>query len=242
MDVFDQVALDRAMLALDGTENKARLGANAILGVSLAAAKAAAQSAGLPLYKYIGGAQARTLPVPMMNIINGGRHADNSVDMQEFMVMPVGAKSFAEGLQMGTEVFHHLKKVLQKKGYSTAVGDEGGFAPNLKSNEEALEVILTAIERAEYVPGEDLMIALDPATAEMYEAGVDGEPGRYVFYKSDPTAASPPSRWSPTGPTGPRATPSSPSRTRSTRTTGPAGATSPSSSASRCSSSATTSS
>ena len=186
MDVFDQVALDRAMLALDGTENKARLGANAILGVSLAAAKAAAQSAGLPLYAYVGGAMARTLPVPMMNIINGGRHADNSVDMQEFMVMPVGAKSFAEGLQMGTEVFHHLKKVLQSQGYSTAVGDEGGFAPNLRSNEEAVEVILRAIEAAKYVPGEDLMIALDPATAEMYQPGADGEPGRYVFYKSDP--------------------------------------------------------
>ena len=186
MDVFDQVALDRAMLALDGTENKSRLGANAMLGVSLATAKAAAQSAGLPLYAYVGGAMARTLPVPMMNIINGGRHADNSVDMQEFMVMPVGAKSFAEGLQMGTEVFHHLKKVLQEQGYSTAVGDEGGFAPNLKSNDEAVEVILRAIERAKYVPGEDLMIALDPATAEMYQTDENGENGRYVFYKSDP--------------------------------------------------------
>ncbi|NNF57003.1 MAG: phosphopyruvate hydratase, partial [Rhodothermaceae bacterium] len=180
LSVFDQADLDRTMLQLDGTDNKSRLGANALLGVSLAAAKAAAQTTGLSLYAYLGGPNARRLPVPMMNILNGGRHADNSVDLQEFMVMPVGAATFSEGLQMGVETFHHLKKVLQRKGYSTAVGDEGGFAPNLKSNEEAVEVILEAIEQAGYTAGEDLYIALDPAAAEMYEDG------HYVFYKSDP--------------------------------------------------------
>ena len=180
VDVFDQAHLDRVLVELDGTDNKARLGANATLGVSLAAARAAAIAAGLPLYAYLGGANARRLPVPMMNIINGGRHADNSVDLQEFMVMPAGAESFSEGLRMGVETFHHLKKVLSKKGYSTAVGDEGGFAPNLGSNEEAIEVILEAIEAAGYTAGEDLYIALDPAASEMFE---DGE---YVFYKSDP--------------------------------------------------------
>ena len=180
LDTFDQAALDAALIELDGTDNKARLGANALLGVSLAAARAASISAGLPLYAYLGGANARRLPVPMMNILNGGRHADNSVDLQEFMVMPVGAESFSEGLQMGVETFHHLKTVLQGKGYSTAVGDEGGFAPNLRSNEEAIEVILLAIENAGYTAGTDLMIALDPAASEMFEDG------SYRFYKSDP--------------------------------------------------------
>jgi enolase len=180
MNVFEQARVDRLMIELDGTPNKGGLGANAILGVSLAVAKAAAATAGLPLYAYLGGPTARTLPVPMMNIINGGRHADNNVDMQEFMIMPVGATMFSEALQMGTETFHHLRKVLAEKGYSTAVGDEGGFAPNLRSNEEAIEVILEAIERAGYTAGDDLFIALDPATSEMYEDG------HYVFFKSDP--------------------------------------------------------
>ncbi|MDT0631623.1 phosphopyruvate hydratase [Rubrivirga sp. S365] len=180
LDALDQAALDRVLIDLDGTENKSRLGANALLGVSLATARAAAVSVGLPLYAYLGGANARRLPVPMMNIINGGRHADNSVDLQEFMVMPTGAETFSEGLQMGVETFHHLKKVLTQRGYSTAVGDEGGFAPNLKSNEEAIEVILEAIERAGYAAGDDMYIALDPAAAEMVEDG------KYVFYKSDP--------------------------------------------------------
>ncbi|MEM9998104.1 MAG: phosphopyruvate hydratase [Bacteroidota bacterium] len=185
LSVFEQTTIDRAMLDLDGTANKGRLGANALLGVSLAVAKAAAATARMPLYRYLGGPSARTLPVPMMNIINGGRHADNSVDMQEFMVMPVGAATFSEGLRMGVEVFHHLKKVLQGKGYGTAVGDEGGFAPNLGSNEEAIEVILEAIEKAGYAPGGDLAIALDPASAEMYQT--EGEhAGHYLFWKSDP--------------------------------------------------------
>ena len=183
LSVFEQARIDRAMIDLDGTANKGRLGANALLGVSLAVAKAAAATAGLPLYAYLGGPNARRLPVPMMNILNGGRHADNSVDLQEFMVMPVGAESFSEALQMGVETFHALKKVLAQRGYSTAVGDEGGFAPNLKSNEEAIEVILEAIERAGYTAGTDLYLALDPATSEMLDA--DGD-GRYVFYKSDP--------------------------------------------------------
>ncbi len=180
LDALDQAHVDRMLIDLDGTDNKSQLGANALLGVSLATAHAAAQSSGLPLYAYLGGANARRLPVPMMNIINGGRHADNSVDLQEFMVMPVGAETFSEGLRMGVETFHHLKKVLTQKGYSTAVGDEGGFAPNLKSNEEAIEVILEAIERAGYAAGDDIYIALDPAAAEMVEDG------KYVFYKSDP--------------------------------------------------------
>ncbi len=179
-NVFEQVAVDEALIELDGTPNKGRLGANAILGVSLATAKAAALTAGLPLYRYLGGTNARTLPVPMMNIINGGRHADNNVDMQEFMVMPAGAATFSDGLRMGVEVFHHLKKVLKSKGYNTAVGDEGGFAPNLRSNEEAIEVILEAIEAAGYVAGQDIYIALDPAASEMYQDG------HYVFWKSDP--------------------------------------------------------
>ncbi|GAB5535709.1 MAG: phosphopyruvate hydratase [Rubricoccaceae bacterium] len=180
VDVFDQAHLDALLNEIDGSDNKSRLGANATLGVSLAAARAAAIAAGLPLYAYVGGANARRLPVPMMNILNGGKHADNSVDLQEFMVMPVGAETFSQALQMGVETFHHLAKVLKGKGYSTAVGDEGGFAPNLKSNEEALELILQAIEAAGYVPGEDLYIALDPAASEMVTDGV------YRFYKSDP--------------------------------------------------------
>ena len=178
--VFEQARIDKLLLDLDGTRNKSNLGANALLGVSLAVAKAAAASAELPLYAYLGGPTARTLPVPMMNILNGGRHADNNVDMQEFMVMPVGATSFSEALQMGTETFHHLRQVLRGRGYGTAVGDEGGFAPDLRSNEEAIEVILEAIERAGYAAGDDLFIALDPAAAEMYDDG------RYVFYKSAP--------------------------------------------------------
>lgn len=166
--VFDQRDIDRAMIELDGTDNKGNFGANAILGVSLAVAKAAAQTSGQPLYRYVGGVNARTLPVPMMNILNGGSHADNAVDFQEFMIMPVGAETFAEALRMGAEVFHHLKSVLKKAGYSTNVGDEGGFAPNLKSNEEGLKVILEAIEKAGYKPGEEVFIALDPASSEYY--------------------------------------------------------------------------
>ncbi len=181
LSAMEQAALDSALRELDGTENKSRLGANALLGVSLATARAAAQEAGLPLYAYLGGAGARTLPVPMMNIINGGSHADNSVDFQEFMVMPAGATSFSEGLRMGVETFHHLKKVLSSRGYSTAVGDEGGFAPNLKSNEEAIEVILEAIEKAGYRAGEDIYIALDPAASEFYSDGA------YVFHNTGPT-------------------------------------------------------
>jgi enolase len=178
--VLDQTALDEHLIALDGTDNKSNLGANATLGVSLAAAKAAAATQGTPLFRYLGGATARTLPVPLMNILNGGRHADNNVDMQEFMITPVGAPSFSEALRTGTEIFHTLKSVLKAKGYNTAVGDEGGFAPDLSSNEEAIEVVLEAIEQAGFSAGEDVFIALDPAAAEMYEDG------HYVFYKSDP--------------------------------------------------------
>ena len=167
-DVLDQIKIDEMMIELDGTPNKAKLGANAILGVSLAVAKAAAHESNMPFYRYIGGAGAHTLPVPMMNILNGGSHADNSIDFQEFMVMPIGAEFFSESLRMGVEVFHNLKQVLKSKGYSTNVGDEGGFAPNLKSNEEAIETILFAIEKAGYRPGEDIMIALDPASSEYY--------------------------------------------------------------------------
>ena len=180
--VFDQAHVDRALVEIDGTDNKGRLGANALLGVSLAVARAAAITAGLPLYAYLGGAGARRMPVPMMNILNGGRHADNSVDMQEFMVMPVGAESFSEGLRMGVETFHALKSLLKKKGYSTAVGDEGGFAPELRSNEEAIELCVEAIEAAGYDAGTDLAIALDPAASEMF----DGGGGHYSFYKSRP--------------------------------------------------------
>jgi len=182
MNVFDQAAIDGAMIELDGTPNKGRLGANAILGVSLACAKAAAESLGLSLYQYIGGVNAKTLPVPMMNIINGGKHADNSVNIQEFMIMPVGADSFKQALQMCAEVFHNLQKVLKGKGYGTAVGDEGGFAPNLKADEEALEVIVEAIEAAGYKPGEQFRIAIDAAATEMYR-----EDGTYYFWKSDIT-------------------------------------------------------
>ena len=179
LDACRQVEVDRQMLELDGTPNKADLGANALLAVSLAVARAAAQACGEPLYRYLGGVNARLLPVPMMNILNGGSHADNNVDFQEFMVMPVGASRFSDSLQMGVEVFHHLKRVLSKRGYGTAVGDEGGFAPNLKSNEEAIEVILEAAAQAGFSPGEDLLIALDPASSEFYEEG------RYCFRKSD---------------------------------------------------------
>ena len=171
MEADDQVGVDMKMIELDGTEFKTNLGANAILGVSLAVAKAAAEEAGQPLYKYIGGANARELPLPMMNIINGGAHADNNVDIQEFMIMPAGAKCFKEALRMGAEIFHALKVVLKSKGYNTAVGDEGGFAPNLKSNEEALEVIMEAIVKAGYKPGEDVLLALDVASSELFKDG-----------------------------------------------------------------------
>jgi enolase len=174
-NVFDQVGLDELMIDLDGTPNKGKLGANAILAVSLAAAHAAAECLGLPLFQYIGGINAKVLPVPMMNILNGGAHADNNVDIQEFMVMPVGADSFSQGLRMGAEVFHNLKAVLKGKGLNTAVGDEGGFAPNLASNEEAIQVIVEAIEQAGYVPGKDVKIALDVAATELY----DSEKGFY---------------------------------------------------------------
>jgi len=178
--VFEQAAIDARLIALDGSPNKGNLGANALLGVSLAVAKAGAATAGLPLYAYLGGVGARTLPVPMMNILNGGHHADNTVDMQEFMVMPVGAGTFSEALQMGVETFHALKAVLKERGYSTAVGDEGGFAPDLKSNEEAIELVIEAIGRAGYNAGDDMFIALDPAASEFYKDG------KYVFFKSDP--------------------------------------------------------
>jgi enolase len=181
MDARNQVAVDTAMIELDGTDTKEKLGANAILGVSLAVAKAAAASCGVPLYQYIGGVNAKVLPVPMLNILNGGAHADNNVDPQEFMIMPVGAPTFKEALRWAAEVFHNLKSVLKKKGYSTAVGDEGGFAPNLKSNEEALDVILEGIQKAGYKAGEQIFIALDPAASEFY----DEEKKRYVFKKSD---------------------------------------------------------
>lgn len=179
--VSDQNAIDQTMLEIDGTSNKAKLGANAILGVSLAVAKAAADYHGLPLYRYIGGVNANTLPVPMMNILNGGSHADNKIDFQEFMVMPVGASSFSEGLRWGAEIFHHLKAVLKKDGYSTNVGDEGGFAPNLNSNEDAIEYVLRGIESAGYKAGEDILIALDPAASEFYNK----EESVYHFHKSD---------------------------------------------------------
>ncbi len=181
MDVFEQNAIDKLMIEIDGTENKGNLGANAILGVSLAAAKAAAQESRQPLYRYVGGVNANTLPIPMMNILNGGSHADNKVDFQEFMVMPVGAPSFSEALRWGAEVFHTLKTVLKKKGYSTNVGDEGGFAPDFASNEEAIETVLQAIEAAGYKPGEDIFIAMDPAVSEFYNAAT----GLYTFKKSD---------------------------------------------------------
>ena len=183
-DASDQRALDQKMIELDGTENKGRLGANAILAVSMAAARASATAFGLPFYRYLGGAGANTLPMPMMNILNGGAHADNNVDFQEFMVMPVGAESFSEALRWGVEVFHTLKGVLKKRGYNTAVGDEGGFAPSVKSNVEAIEVVLEAIQQAGYKPGEEIAIALDPAASEFYKDG------KYVFKKSDKSAKS----------------------------------------------------
>jgi enolase len=179
-NVFEQNAIDKAMIELDGTPNKGKLGANAILGVSLAVAKAAAQEAGQELYRYIGGVNANTLPVPMMNILNGGSHADNSIDFQEFMVMPVKAESFSHALRMGTEIFHHLKTVLKSKGYSTNVGDEGGFAPMIGSNEEAIEIVLASIEKAGFKPGEDVFIAMDAAASEFY----DEKTGLYTFKKS----------------------------------------------------------
>jgi enolase len=186
-EATDQIGIDKMMIQLDGTPNKGKLGANAILGVSLATAKAAALTLGMPLYRYIGGTNAKILPVPMMNILNGGSHADNNVDFQEFMIMPIDAPSFAEALRMGAEIFHSLKSVLKKKGYNTAVGDEGGFAPNLKSNEEALEVILDAIGKANYKPGEQVYIALDPAASEFF----DTEKKKYIFSKSDKSEKTP---------------------------------------------------
>lgn len=179
MDALDQNLIDEVLLALDGTSNKSNLGANALLAVSLATARAAAAYLEMPLYRYLGGVNAKTLPVPMMNILNGGAHADNNVDFQEFMVMPVGAEDFSHALQIGAEIFHNLKKVLKSRGYATGVGDEGGFAPNLKSNEEAVETILEAIEKAGYAAGEDVMLALDLAASEFYQDGA------YVFKKSD---------------------------------------------------------
>ncbi|OLE54358.1 MAG: phosphopyruvate hydratase [Acidobacteria bacterium 13_1_20CM_3_53_8] len=179
MDALDQAEVDAALIALDGTETKSKLGANALLAVSLATARAAATYMEIPLYKYLGGPNARTLPVPMMNIVNGGAHADNNVDFQEFMIVPVGAESFHEALRTGAEIFHALKNVLKKRGHATSVGDEGGFAPNLKSNEEAIETILEAIGQAGYKAGGDVMLALDPAASEFYDAG------KYVFKKSD---------------------------------------------------------
>ena len=179
-DVTDQRGLDQVMLDIDGTEHKGKLGANAILAVSMAAAKAAARATGLSLYRYVGGANARTLPVPMMNILNGGAHADNKIDFQEFMVMPIGAKSFSDGLRWGVEIFHTLKGVLKDKGYSTNVGDEGGFAPDIKSNEEAIETVLKAIEKAGYKPGDQVAIAMDAANSELY----DEKTKKYKFHKS----------------------------------------------------------
>src|ERR1700712_3531874 len=187
MDAANQRLIDATMISLDGTENKSKIGANAILAVSMACARASAQALGMPLYRYIGGVNACILPTPMMNILNGGAHADNNVDFQEFMVMPVGAETFSDALRWGTEVFHTLKGVLKKKGYNTAVGDEGGFAPSLKSNVEALEVILEAIDLAGYKVGEQLAIALDPASSEFYNK----DTGKYVFKKSDKSEKTP---------------------------------------------------
>jgi enolase len=206
--IFEQNLLDKIMIELDGTSNKGKLGANAILGVSLAIAKAGAMEAGLPLYRYIGGVNANTLPVPMMNILNGGSHADNSIDFQEFMVMPVKADTFSEALRMGTEVFHTLKKVLHDKGLSTNVGDEGGFAPNIASNEEAIEIVIKAIEKAGFKPGEDIFIAMDAASSEFYDAKTD----KYTFKK-----------WWTTGHSGRRNTRSFPLKTAWPKTTGKVG-------------------
>lgn len=189
MDALEQVTIDRLMIALDGTPNKAKLGANAILGVSMAVAKAAAEFTGQPLYAYLGGTNAKELPVPMMNILNGGQHADNNVDIQEFMIMPIGAKSFREALRMNVEVYHELKAVLKAKNLSTSIGDEGGFAPNLKSNEEALQVIVEAIGKAGYKAGEDIVIALDPAASEMYENGKYNLTGEGIVKTSEEMVA-----------------------------------------------------
>ena len=180
LDATEQKQIDSIMIDIDGTENKSKLGANAILAVSLACAKAAAEYHGMPLYKYLGGCRAEILPAPMMNILNGGKHADNTVDIQEFMIIPAGASTFREGLRMGTEIFHHLRNVLKKKGYNTSVGDEGGFAPSLKSNEEAFDVIIEAIQSAGYKPKEDILLAIDVASSEMFENG------KYKLFKSDP--------------------------------------------------------
>ena len=186
MDALDQVGIDQMLLDMDGTENKGRLGANAILGVSLAVAKAAANALGMPLYRYLGGVNAKELPVPIMNILNGGKHADNSVDLQEFMIMPVGAESFSECLRWGAEIFHALKSVLKNKGYNTAVGDEGGYAPNLKSNQEALDVLMEAINLAGFKPGDQIRFAMDPASTELWDAAkAKGEEGKYYFWKSN---------------------------------------------------------
>lgn len=187
LEVTDQIKIDRLMLELDGTRNKAKVGANAILAVSLAAARAAAEELGQPLYRYLGGVNAHVLPVPMMNILNGGAHADNGIDFQEFMIMPVGADSFSEGLRMGVEIFHTLKKVLKSKGYATNVGDEGGFAPGIKDNEEAIQMVMTAIEKSGYRPLEDVVIALDAAASEFFDA----EKNEYVFKKSTGQRLSP---------------------------------------------------
>src|SRR6187200_456671 len=180
-DVADQTGIDQFMIELDGTENKGKLGANALLAVSMACAKAAAEEAELPLFRYVGGTNAKTLPVPMMNILNGGEHADNKIDFQEFMVMPIGASSFSEGLRWGVEIFHALKTVLKKKGYSTNVGDEGGFAPNIQSNEKAIETVLTAIDAAGYKSGSQISIAMDAANSELWNA----KEKKYIFHKSD---------------------------------------------------------
>ncbi len=215
LDADDQEGLDRALIALDGTANKSRLGANAILGVSLAAAHAAAAEAGLPLWRYLGGDAAHVLPVPMMNVLNGGAHADNKVDFQEFMVVPVGAATFSEGLRYGAEVFHALKKTLHDRGLNTTVGDEGGFAPDLGSNEEALALLVEGIQAAGYVPGEDVAIALDPATSEIFHDGSTTSSTRGASCRPPSSPA--------TGPRWPPSTRSSRSRTAWTRTTGTAG-------------------
>ena len=216
MDATEQAAIDRTMIALDGTETKKKLGANAILAVSLAVAKAAAEDAGLPLYQYLGGPNAKELPVPMMNVLNGGAHADNNVDFQEFMIIPAGAKTCTEAIRIGAEVFHNLKSVLKKKGYNTAVGDEGGFAPNLKSNEEAVQVILEAVQKAGYKPGKDVFLGLDVASSEFYKNGVYNLEGRRQ-------EADRRTRWSSSTKAGSGSTPSSPSRTACRRRTGRAG-------------------
>ena len=216
-DAADQGGLDAALISADGSENKGSFGANAILGVSLAAAKAAAIASGLPLYRYLGGPNAKVLPVPLMNILNGGSHADNNVDVQEFMIVPLGAKSFSEALRCGAEVFHNLKAVLKGKGLNTAVGDEGGFAPDLKSNEEAIEVILTAIDKAGYKPGTDVSLALDVASTEFFKDGV------YTLENDAKPKKIRSSRWSSSSSAGPGNTRSSRSRTAAPRTTGRAG-------------------